>query len=167
MDNQILTADQLVTFPAVAENLAGSGLQGGRGTGDRAQDVGVGNDIFKIHWDIGVRNITDDGILEYLVFKAQRQSATPVKGTFPIASDAEVTSTGLQGSYRDNMPGWVVKFGKIAFAQAQPRTIKIDVNFGKFRMSKIRDGDFYGLVFFNRSPATVFLDWEARYYEYK
>ncbi len=165
--NTILTNDQLVTFSAVATVVAGTSAGTSRVDSDRATEISGGSKIPSVTWDVALRNLVDDGVLEYCVFKAERQAVTPVKGTFPIPADAALANNGMQQEYRLNMPGWIMKFGIVPFSPETPKVFKVKVNLAKFKKQTWRDGDFLGLVFFNRSPQSLTLDWHARYYEYK
>ncbi len=167
MGNTILTNDQLITFFGVAAVTAGSSASSTRTDSDRATGLSSGSKIGTVTIDVGATLISEEGYIEYMVFKAQRQDVTPVKGTFPIPSDGEVIAGGLQQTYRMNMPGWCIKYGQIPMSSQTPRTFKIRVNFAKFKMATVRDGDFFGLTLFNRSGASITLDWQARYWETK
>lgn len=166
MGNSILTAAQLVTFAVVAERLAGTALTTSRTGSDRQTEVQSGGQVNHITWDLQIQPGANQGTLEYLVFKVERSFVTPVVGTDPIPTDAQILSGGLQGSYRKNMPGWVMKYGAVGIAAEQPRVVKIKVNLKKFKKGTIRDGDHIGLVVFNRTGSTITYGWSARYWEY-
>jgi len=165
--NTISTNDQLVTFQAVSTVRAGSAATTTRTSSDRSTEITSGSKIGQITVDVGIRTITNEGILEYIVFKVERSHVTPVKGVDPIPADTDVNTAGLQQSYRMNMPGWIIKYGKVAFSAETPKAFKITANYGKFGKAVIRDGDFCGITFFNRSSSAIIFDWEARYFEYR
>ncbi len=163
--NVVPTNDQLVTFIAVAGSVAGSGMGANRQDVDRLTEVSSASYVGKTTINVGFfPGIATKGYIEFLVFKAQRQFTTPVVGTNPIPSDAEVIAVGLQQEYRKNMPGWVIQYGQIPLTTdtVHVRTIKID--WAKFKMDKVRDGDFFGITYFNRTDQSINIDWQARYH---
>lgn len=164
--NSILTNDQLITFQAVATVTAGSSLTSNRMETDRLTEVGNGFIIGNMTVTVAMFPGSSNGYLEYIVFKAERQGSTPVKGTFPIPSDAEVLSSGMQQVYRSNMPGWIIKYGTIPYTPETIHTRDIKFSFTKFGKGKVRDGDFYGVAFFNRGASTITFDWQCRYKSY-
>ncbi len=165
MGNSVPTFDQLVTYAVVSERLAGTALSTSRSSSDRQTEVQTGGQVGFVTWDV---SLSPGGIgsIEYCVFKAERQFTTPVVGTDPIPADADLVSSSMQSEYRMNMPGWILKFGILAVASEQPRTLKVTVNLKKFKKSTFRDGDFLGLAFFNRVGASTTIGWAARYWEY-
>ncbi len=165
MGNSVLTNDQLVTFIGVATQIAGGAMSADRLDTDRLTELSSGALVGKTTIDIGMNPAAGGkGYFEYIVFKAQRQPSTPVKGTHPIPTDSEVNLAGLQQMYRGNMPGWVIQFGLIPITAETNVTRRITINWAKFKMDKVRDGDFYGITYFNRTGATVTFDWQARYH---
>ncbi len=163
MGNTIATNDQLITFVAVSTVPAGTSMATSRLDTDRATEVSSGALVGKTTVTIGCVPGAGSGYIEYVVFKAQRQFTTPVKGTNPIPTDTEVIGAGLQQEYRKNMPGWVIKFGTMPIVSQTPRTLDIKIDWAKFKMDKVRDGDFYGITYFNRTSSTITFDWQARY----
>ncbi len=163
MGNSILTMDQLVTFIAVSTVPAGTSMATSRLDTDRATEVSSGALVGRTTIDLGVVAGAASGYIEYVVFKAQRQHATPVKGTDPLPSDTEVIGAGLQQEYRKNLPGWVIQYGLFPISAETPRTKTIKIDWNKFRMAKVRDGDFYGVTYFNRTASNITFDWQARY----
>ncbi len=165
MGNSILTNDQLVIYPAVATTLAGGALTGDTRESDRFQDVSPGEIVGHMTVNIGLLPAANSkGYFEYIVFKAQRQFTTPVVGTDPIPSDAEIIAGGMQGEYRKNMPGWVIQFGQWPVTENTVALRTIKINWAKFKMAGVRSGDFFGIALFNRTSATVVTDWQARYW---
>ena len=164
MGNSILTNDQLITFVAVSTVPAGTSMATSRLDTDRATEVSSGALVGRTTISIGMVPGATSGYLEYVVFKVQRSHVTPVKGTDPMPSDASVISAGLQQMYRQNMPGWVIQYGQIPISAETPRVKDIKIDWNKFRMAKVRDGDFYGITYFNRTASTITFDWQARYH---
>lgn len=167
MGNNILTSDQLVTFQAVSGTLAGGGMGSSRMETDRLTEVSLGEHVGQMVLSVAMRPGAGAGYIEYMVFKAERQGSTPTIGTFPIPTDAEVNTQGMQQIYRQNMPGWCIKYGTIPFTPETIHTRDIKISWSKFGKSKVKDGDFFGCAFFNRSAVTVTFDWQVRYYSYK
>ncbi len=131
---------------------------------DRGTELGNGSLVGRTTIDVAFLPATGGlGYMEYIVFKAQRQAVTPVVGTHPIPSDAEVIAAGLQQTYRSNMPGWIIQYGMIMLSREVPMVKKIKIDWNKFKMSKTRDGDFFGITYFNNTQGNVTIDWNARY----
>ncbi len=168
MGNVVPTNDQLVTFMAVATVTAGTSMTTNRLESDRLVEVANGHLVGQTTWDVGfqVGSETQSGYVEYVIFKAERQPTTPVVGTHPIPTDAEVIASGMQQMYRSNMPGWVLKFGTIPVTSETIVTRQISINWAKFRKGKVRDGDFFGITFFNRTATNLTIDWQCRYKSY-
>ncbi len=167
MGNVVLTNDQLIFFAVVADNLAGTSLGTSHVVSDRERECASGTDVNFITWDVGVQPTAGAiGSLQYLVFKVERSFVTPVAGTDPIPSDADVIGLGLQAAYRTNMPGWVMKFGLIPLTPETTNTKKITINLKKFRKSKVRSGDFVGISLFNDTDASVIMDIHCRYRQF-
>lgn len=131
------------------------------GLSNREQEYSVDSELGRTTIDIGFSDITSDGTYEYVVWKRERQPLVPIVGA-GLPSNADATSTGLQQSYRLEMPGRVYRFGKIALSKETPRVLKITMNWKKFKAHKIKSGDFYGITFFNRTGASVTMDFETR-----
>ncbi len=107
------------------------------------------------------------GTIEYVVFKVPRSAVTPVVGTFPIPSAVDVDGQGIQQAFRLNMSGWIYKFGTFPISAETPKTINITMNWKKFKVATVRDGDFYGLAIFNRSNGTVGFSVQMFYKSYR
>ncbi len=156
---------QLVTFIAVSTVPAGTSMSNTRLDTDRAVEVSNGALVGRTTINVGMLPAAGaNGYYEYIVFKAQRQFTTPVKGTNPLPSDTEVIAAGLQQEYRKNMPGWIIQYGQFPITAETTATKTIKIDWNKFKMAKVRDGDFYGITYFNRTGATCTFDWQARYH---
>ncbi len=164
MDQTMLTNDQAVVFAVVSTVVAGTSATTGRLDTDRDREVSSGEQVGRIDFNVNLEPATGaTGTIEYIVWKVERSAITPVVGTFPIPSDADVLGTGLQQSYRLNMPGWVMKFGSIGISQETPRTLKVIINPKKFKKATIRDGDFIGITLFNRTGGSCVFGVQMRY----
>jgi len=116
--------------------------------------------------DIGVRDQEANGMIEIIVWKRERQGNVPVPGT-GLPPTATVLTSGMQMAFRSEMPGRVYKYIKRAIAPEQPANIHIDQKWYKFKVSTIRQGDFYGVSIFNRNTTSaVIIDIETRYKEH-
>ncbi len=104
------------------------------------------------------------GIIEYAVFKRERQSSIPSLGS-GLPSNADILSSGLQTAQAVEMPARTVNYGQLAVASEQPRVRKLIINWDKFKMSSIRTGDWYGITIFNRSLTNTEVDVQVRYKE--
>ncbi len=167
MVDSIVANDQNVVLAVVPRQDAGSSATASRrDTLDRDRTVGVGSVVGTIDFDIGFNAVTNEGFVEYVIWKAERQPSTPTVGTFPIPSDADCITSGLQQLYRMNMPGWVMQFGMIPVAAELPTTKHLKCKLGKFKKGKIRDGDYIGITLFNRTGADLNHTTQMRYYEY-
>lgn len=133
---------------------------------DRDRTVTVGNSVGSIQFDVSLRLITAPGTVEFIVFRAERFSVTPAVGTDPIPSSADVTSQGSQQAWRMAMPGRILHFSQISVTPETVRAVKIRVNPAKFRMAKVRPGDFIGIAIFNRSSGTLTFSVQMRYKEF-
>ncbi len=117
--------------------------------------------------DMSIRNTTVDGIVEFCIYKVERAATTPVLGTHPVPSTADINSQGMQQACRMANPGKVFHYSKRAYTPEIAFTHKIKVSPAKFKLSKIKAGDHWVLQLFNRSLATVNFDYESRYKEYE
>lgn len=168
MNNNQLTNSQVVHIcaNAGANLLAGSALPtivtagSNRTTGNSIDSV-IGQTTF----DVAIREVAGNGAIEYVVWKRERQDAVPAAGT-GLPTDAEVITEGLQGAYRRVLPGRIFKFGVFALATGQPRAFKVTMNWSKFKVAKIKTGDFYGITVFWRSGSGIRTDFQTRYNEY-
>lgn len=132
---------------------------------DRDRTVTVGHKVNSVTWDLGIRSVTGEGILEVAVLKLERESAIPSIGVGDYPSDATINSIGLQQALRMAFPGRIYKFLQIPFSEGTTRAPRITVNFAKFKKSMIRPGDYMLLHYHNRGTATCVIDTQARYKE--
>ncbi len=134
---------------------------------DRDRLCSVGSNVNSIIFDVSMRQIEDEGILEYAIFKLERQLSAPVLGTAPIPTAGEMNGEGLQQALRRHIPGRVIKFGLVAFTAETTRAIKLRGDFKKFRLSSVRSGDYFCILLFNRSNAGTAntFDCQMRYKE--
>jgi len=134
---------------------------------DKDRTVNVGHHIGRLNLDISIRNTTGDGVVEFLVEKVERNDTTPVLGTHPVPSIAEINSQGMQQATRMANPGKVFHYSKRAYTIEQTFVHRIIVSPAKYKLSKCKAGDHWILLLFNRGPLQVNFDFEARYKEYE
>ncbi len=166
MGNDVMAAESLVFHAAIASNFAVIGSPLTNDTfedANRTQNCVVGSDISSIIFNIDIRNNTGDGPIEYAILKIERAHVVPDTDGILLPGNADIITEGLQASTRRYQPGRVIKFGSFSVAAEQPRSLSIKGNYSKFKMSRIRTGDFFTLVLFNRTSATTTIDIQARY----
>ncbi len=163
----VIAVDTAILFFAVNPSI----LSGGSATtniegSDRDRTVEVGHSVKgSIIFNFSTRGAVGNGTYDFIVFRVERSFITPVIGTDPIPSDAEMLAQGSQQAYRMNMPGRVLHFSTRSYAAEQPIQHTIKVTPGKFRMAKVRPGDFIGLSIFNRGSGASTCSVQMRYKE--
>lgn len=163
--NSINAGSSVINYAAVVANygITGTALTSDLNEQvDRSQTVRLGENIDTITWDIGLSPV-DTGIIEICVFKVERANSVPTTDGTLLPANSTITTTGLQAAMRQYQPGRIIHYRKVGVAAAQPRAIKVVGNFAKFKMSKIRTGDYYGIAIYNRTPGICIIDFEARY----
>ncbi len=154
----------VITSPSID---AGESATTGIDDQDKDRTVQVGHHIGAFNLDLSIRNTAGDGVVEYCVFKVERVATVPVLGTHPIPSSATIASQGMQQACRLDNPGKVFHYSKRAYSIEQTVVHKIRVSPAKFKLSKVKAGDYWILMMFNRGPQTVTIDYEGRYKEYE
>ncbi len=166
MNNNVASLASITFFAAVPANYTITGSDLSNDTfeqADRLQLVPIGNTINSIIFNISIRDITLSGVIEYAIFKVERASETPTEASNLLPSNTEISTQGLQSGMRQYQPGRVIKYGQLAVAAEQPRTLSIKGNYAKFKMAKLRTGDHYGIMLYNRTSATAVIDIQCRY----
>ncbi len=150
---------------AHAGSLAGGSMGGARTGGeDRLTELDTGRKLGPVTIDIGIIPATgQQGFYEYAIVKYERSTSVPVVGVDPVPSSADMVSNGLQQAVRSLTPGYVIRFGLIPVTTETTVVRKITVNFAKFRKAKVRDGDYFCIIFYNRTQATGTYDLHFRY----
>ncbi len=165
--NQSLTTNAgLVFFASTSANYATTGTpltSDSFEQADRSQQVPIGSDINSIVYNISFRDGSAQAVMELAFFKIERAHVTPSLDNVLLPTEGTIGSQGLQAAFRQYQPGRLLKYLKVAIAPEQPRTLSVRVPYKKFKMAKVRTGDFYGVVIYNRSSATTGVDVEARY----
>ncbi len=135
-------------------------------TSNKQQEVTVGSQIGRTTFDIGIRGATTSGILEYMVFKVERANTIPALGAGGLPTAAQILAGGMQCTMREFQPGRCLEFGLLAYTADTTRTKKIVTNWKKFKMATLRQGDFYGIIYFNRGGGSVTVDSYCRFKEW-
>ena len=134
---------------------------------DKDRTVNVGHHIGRLNISATLRNTAADGVFDYCVFKVERADSTPTLGSHPIPSSAEVNSQGMQQACRMANPGKVFHSSKRPYSLENTVVHNFTVSPAKFKLSKMKAGDHWILLLFNRGPNTVTFDIEMRYKEYE
>ncbi len=167
MANNVLTATSIVTYAAIpTSNYAATGAALSGDTfeqADRLSQNPLGAKINTIRFNVAIRGISDNGIIEYAMFKIERATAVPQLGDGQLPDQTSINSLGLQAAMRQFQPGRVLHFGQLAIATEQPRVFVKTINYAKFKMSTLRTGDYYGIIIHNRNPAAVTIDVQMMY----
>ncbi len=166
MDQQFLTNIASLVI-AVSPNLdAGSSMTSDRTGTDRLTQVGNGQRVGTITYTIQIEPITAVGTIEWVCFRLERQFSAPVIGTNPMPTSAEIDASGLQQMMRSNIPSWVEKFGAFPLSIETPKVVTIKCNPKRTGAGPQRDGDYHGIIFFNRTTGTVNWSVQMRYRSY-
>lgn len=134
---------------------------------DKDRTANVGHHLGTLNLNISIRKTFADGIVEFCVFKVERHDTTPVLGVHPVPSVAECAAQGTQQACRMANPGKVFHYSKIAYTVDLNKIHIIKVSPAKFKLSKVKAGDHWCLLMFNRGTSSMTFDFEARYKEYE
>ncbi len=159
-----LTAVLIIVSPSI---FAGGSASSNIEAQDKDRTANVGHHLGTLNIDVAIRNTTADGVIEFALVKVERNATTPSISNFPLPSSAEIASQGMQQAVRLNLPGKVFHFSARAFTAEIAFVHKIRVSPAKFKLSKVKAGDHWVLLIFNRSAITVTYDFQARYKEYE
>ncbi len=166
MEDTITADSALIIYAQVPSLMAGGSASANIEASDRDRTVNVGNSIIgNIIFNFSTRNVAGSGTFDFIIFRVERSFITPVLGTDPIPSVAEILSQGSQQAFRMNMPGRVLHFSTRSFTTEVPIAHTMKVNPAKYRMAKVRPGDFIGCCIFNRSAITATVSMQMRYKE--
>ncbi len=153
---------------AHAQGLAGGSMGASRTGGeDRLTEVDNGRHVGHTTIDFSLSfTASPVGYYEYAVVKYERSTSVPSIGTDPVPSSADITTVGLQQSVRSLSPGYVLQYGQIPCVPNINVHRVIKINWAKFKKSLVRDGDYFCIIFFNRSNTTNIYDLQIRYRTY-
>ncbi len=134
---------------------------------DKDRTVNVGHHLGTLNVSFSCRNASADGVVEYAILKVERQSTTPVLGTHPIPTSAEIDTQGLQQAVRLANPGKVFHYSARAYTLQISYVHNMRVSPAKFKLSKVKAGDHWILLVFNRGGSQITFDVQMRYKEYE
>ncbi len=146
--------------------LAGQSATSNIESADKDRTVTVGHHVGRFVVDTTIRGTSGNGVVEYCIFKVERQTIVPLIGVDNIPSGAEITAQGLQQICRLKNPGRVFHFSKQTYTIELNKTHKMIVSPAKFKLSKLKAGDHWLLLVHNRGGTALTFDFEARYKEY-
>ncbi len=158
----------LVHVLAHASNLAGASMAASRTGGeDRSTEVDNGRHVGNTTIDFAITiSGAPKGYYEYAVVKYERSFSVPTIGADPVPSSADMAAFGLQQAVRNLAPGYVLQFGVIPLTTETSTVRKIRISWSKFKKAQVRDGDYFCILFFNRSESASIYDLQIRYKTY-
>ncbi len=165
MSQTVMANQSAVFFASITANYATTGQILTSDTfenADRQQQSPIGADINGIVFNLGFRNATASSVIECAFFKIERANVVPVADNVLLPDNTTINNQGLQSAFRQYQPARLLKYVKVAVAAEQPRTLSVRIPYKKFRMAKVRTGDYYGVMVFNRG-GELGIDFEARY----
>ncbi len=166
--DQSLAINTLAAIVLVSPSiLAGANATTNIEAQDKDRTANVGHHIGTFTVDMGIRETPATGMVEFCLLKIERAVVTPLIGVGNIPTTAEVLTQGLQQASRLLNPGKVFHYSKRAYSDNTTIAHKIRVSPAKFRLSKLKAGDHWMLLMFNRGAGAVTFDFEARYKEYE
>ncbi len=154
-------------FIAVPSILAGGNATTNIEAQDKDRTVNVGHHVGRINVDMSIRITTADGAIECCIFKLERQTVTPLIGVDNVPSASECSTQGLEQAVRLANPGRVYLTKRTAYSADNTRIINLKVSPSKYKVSKMKAGDHWCLLVFNRAAATITNDFQGRYKEYE
>lgn len=154
---------------AVTPNVnAGGSLAIDRLDTDRLTDCANGSKIGKVTFTLTLEPAPGIiGTIEFMVFRVERQFVVPILGTNPLPTNAEIAGSGLQQTMRQNLPGWCMKFGGFPVTAEVAQIRNIVVSPSRMGMPAMRDGDYLGIVIFNRTNGSIGYSMQMRYRSYR
>ncbi len=156
----------MIIANAGAFTLTGTALTTARESlSNKEQENTIGSSIGRTTISIGCSDASTSGIVSVGVLKVERADSVPAANNF-LPTNTEVGNEGLQGALRREQPGRVIFFDQYAIAADQPRVIHIKIDWKKYNMATIRQGDFYIIDVFNQGITGLTTDTQTRYKEY-
>jgi len=149
---------------AHATVLAGTSMSQNRFDEDRNTECANGRNIHNMICNISfVPATATQGYYELGFIKYERSTSVPAIGTDPVPATATILADGLQNSVRSLSPGYMIKFMTIPVTAEISKAISIKLNWAKYRKAKVRDGDYFCLVVFNRTNGAGTYDIQTRF----
>ncbi len=168
MEQSFLSNKAAVIVAASPNQNAGGSMTDERIETDRLTLCANGSKLGAITYTLQLDPATTTlGTIEFCCFRMERQFSAPVIGVDPLPTEAEITSSGLQQMMRQNLPSWVMKFGVFPITEAISVAKSITVSPGKLGMPAMRDGDYTGIILFNRTNGSIGYGVQMRYRSYR
>jgi len=171
MGNSVASSTSVTFFAANAGtfNTTASGLNVAReALSNRQGEVTIASKIFRIVYDITIQPDTQGslagGAIEYVVFKIERSAVVPTTGA-GLPTDIDITTLGLQAAFRQVQPGRVLVFGQIPYTEQTTNVRTIVGRYGKYKLSTMRTGDWYGIMLYNRAANAPNISIQSRFNE--
>jgi len=168
--NNILGASTSILIIAVAPDLnAGGSIIQTITDSNRDRLNSIGSKVNSVNFNVTTRENTASGIIEYAIWKLERQTDVPQVVVSPMPTNVDIEATGLQQAMRLNMPGRIIMFGTFAYTPEVAMSRVLIGKFAKFKLSSVRPGDYFGILLYNRSSGAqpVTIDIQMRYKELK
>ncbi len=149
--------------------LAGGSMNSSRTGGeDRTTEIDNGRTVGKMHVQIDFTvGVNSKGYYEIAAIKYERSTSVPIVGTDPVPTSADIATDGLQREVRNLTPGYCIYWDTVALTAGTNRTKKLVLDWAKYGKAKVRDGDYFALILFNRSDeANTIYDIQTRYKTY-
>lgn len=142
--------------------LTGTDVQTATATlSNREQEYTIGSHLGTSTINITFRGASASGSYQIVVFKRERQAAVPINGT-GLPALARIIAVGMQMAFREEMPGRVLHFQTVGIALNQPRALVLKIPWAKYKLSKMRSGDWYGISIFNQGTTDGEFDIQTR-----
>ncbi len=168
MEQQFGTNAATIVIAATPNLNAGGSMGSERLDSNRLTDTANGSKLGQITYTIQLELATTaKGSIEYCCFRTERSFAAPVLGTDPFPTAVEIKDSGLQQMMRSNLPGWVLKFGAFPVSGEFPSVRTVKVSPSRMGAPAMRDGDYHGIVIFNRSDGTINFSVQMRYRSFR
>ncbi len=164
----VLTTNNAFVFVLSSPSIfAGGSASSNIEAQDKDRTVNVGHHVGRFQVDIGLRSAVATGLIEVTLIKVERASTTPVLGIHPIPSVTQINTQGSQQAVRLANPGKVFHYSNTPYTVQTTRAKHVSVSPAKYRLSKLKAGDHWLMIIFNRSGNSVTVDVQARYNEYE
>lgn len=163
MGTVLATNTYTLQFLAVPNEDVGGSVTAIVSDQDRGRVCPTGSIVGKSTFTIGIENAVNNGTLNYIILKVERKLAVPAINVDTMPSAAGILTAGMQQAFRMLNPGRIIKYGTVGFSATQNITREIKVDWNKFKMARVRAGDYYLIAMFNRSGGNVEVHNEMRY----
>ncbi len=164
MGNVPATGSGLLHVLAHATVLAGVSMSTNRFDEDRNTEVANGRNIHNMIVTFAVTPAAaTSGYYELGFIKYERSTSVPAIGTDPVPASATIAADGMQNAVRSLSPGYMIKYMQIPVTAEMSTTRSIPINWGKYKKAKVKDGDYFVLLVFNRTGGSATYDIQTRF----